>query len=261
MKLDIFEYHSFCAPGYLGNPAGVCFIDKLNDIQMQIIATKNNFSETAFISRLPKSNEFCIKFFTPNIEIDLCGHATVAAAKFLFENYQINKVTFHANKTKLLCNIEENEVSLLLPKQPIRKAHPSSEIQNVLGPECVDFYETEIHYIGVMKSFKSLINWKNDFYNFGPFDKDQLILTSDNKDYDYALRMFGSKKLGVIEDPATGSAQPPLFEYWSRIKEKHKNLKAYQASHEGGILKVSKNIEGIHIKGEVKLIKTFTQDI
>ena len=89
--------------------------------------------------------------------------------------------------------------------------------------------------------------------------KDQLILTSDNKDYDYALRMFGSKKLGVIEDPVTGSAQPPLFEYWSQIKNKSKYLMAYQASHEGGILKVSNNIKGIHIKGEVKLIKNFIQ--
>ena len=261
MKLDIFEYHSFCSTDYLGNPAGVCFVEKLKDIQMQIIATKNNFSETAFISRLPKSNEFRIRFFTPNIEIDLCGHATVAAARFLFENYEINKVTFHANKTQLLCNIQENEVSLLLPKQSIRKSNPTTEIQNVLGSECIDFYETEIHYIGVMKSFKSLINWKNDFYNSGPYEKDQLILTSENKDYDYALRMFGSKKLGVKEDPVTGSAQPPLFEYWSQIKNKSKYLTAYQASHEGGILKVSNNIKGIHIKGEVKLIKNFIQNI
>ena len=82
-----------------------------------------------------------------------------------------------------------------------------------------------------------------------------------SKDYDYALRMFGSKKLGVKEDPVTGSAQPPLFEYWSQIKNKSKYLTAYQASHEGGILKVSNNIKGIHIKGEVKLIKNFIQNI
>ena len=75
-----------------------------------------------------------------------------------------------------------------------------------------------------MKSFKSLINWKNDFYNSGPYEKDQLILTSENKDYDYALRMFGSKKLGVKEDPVTGSAQPPLLSIGHKLKNNSKYL-------------------------------------
>ena len=85
MKLDIFEYHSFCSTDYLGNPAGVCFVEKLNDIQMQIIATKNNFSETAFISRLPKSNEFRIRFLHQILKLICVDMQTVLQQDFFLK--------------------------------------------------------------------------------------------------------------------------------------------------------------------------------
>ena len=92
--------------------------------------------------------------------------------------------------------------------------------------------------------------------------KDQLILTSSSvsRDYDYALRMFGTKNLGVIEDPVTGSAQPPIFSYWSEELKKE-NFCVYQASERGGLMQVKRDIRGIDVNGKVKLVKKFYQEI
>ena len=135
-------------------------------------------------------------------------------------------------------------------------------ILKILGNSCIDYYESEIHFIGIIDSFKNLLEWNNDFYNQDDLCKDQLILTSSSvsRDYDYALRMFGTKNLGVIEDPVTGSAQPPIFSYWSEELKKE-NFCVYQASERGGLMQVKRDIRGIDVNGKVKLVKQFYQEI
>ena len=102
----------------------------------------------------------------------------------------------------------------------------------------------------------------NDFFSQDNLGKDQLILTSrhSSNNYDYALRMFGTKNLGVIEDPVTGSAQPPIFSYWSQVLKKD-DLLVHQSSERGGLMRVKRDLRGIEVNGEVKLVKHFNQEI
>ena len=260
MKIEIFEYNSFCTDTFKGNPAGVCIDAGFSKEEKQRIAFKNGFSETAFLKEEDKY--FKISFYTPTSEIDLCGHATVASASHLSREMGRKEITFQANQDFLYCNVDEENVSLILPKQEIIKKEPSQKILKILGNSCIDYYESEIHFIGIIDSFKNLLEWNNDFYNQDDLCKDQLILTSSSVsgDYDYALRMFGTKNLGVIEDPVTGSAQPPIFSYWSEELKKE-NFCVYQASERGGLMQVKRDIRGIDVNGKVKLVKKFYQEI
>ena len=260
MKVEVFEYNSFCSDKFLGNPAGVCMDEGFSKEEKQKIAYKNGFSETAFL--LEEDSHFRISFFTPTSEIDLCGHATVASAVHLSSQIGIKNVTFRANHDFLYCDINNENVSLILPDQNIVKKEPNSEIKEILGPSCIDFYESEIHFIGILDSFDNLMKWNNDFYSQEKLAKDQLILTSrsGNSNYDYALRMFGTKNLGVIEDPVTGSAQPPIFSYWSQLLKKEEVL-VHQSSERGGLMRVRRDLRGIDVNGRVKLVKNFNQEI
>ena len=260
MKIEVFEYNSFCSDRFLGNPAGVCMDEGLSREEKQNIAFKNGFSETAFL--LEENSHFKISFFTPTSEIDLCGHATVASAAHLYNKMGIKKITFRANHDFLYCDVDHESVSLIMPDQNIVKKEPNPSIKSILGTSCIDYYESKIHFIGVLDSFDSLIKWNNDFFSQDNLDKDQLILTSKHtsSNYDYALRMFGTKNLGVIEDPVTGSAQPPIFSYWSQVLKKDDVL-VHQSSERGGLMRVKRDLRGIEVNGKVKLVKHFTQEI
>ena len=260
MKIEVFEYNSFCSDRLLGNPAGVCIDQDLSKEEMQNIAYKNGFSETAFL--LEEDSHFKISFFTPTSEIDLCGHATVASAAHLSSKMGIKEIIFRANNDFLYCDVDDEYVSLILPDQKILKKEPSPVIKEILGTSCIDYYESKIHFIGVLDSFDSLMKWDNDFFNHENLSKDQLILTSasGNSNYDYALRMFGTKNLGVREDPVTGSAQPPIFSYWSEVLKKEEVL-VYQSSERGGLMRVKRDLRGIDVNGKVKLVKQFNQEI
>ncbi len=260
MKIEVFEYNSFCSDRFLGNPAGVCIDEGLSREEKQNIAYKNGFSETAFL--LEEDSYFKISFFTPTSEVDLCGHATVASAAHLNNKMGIKKMTFRANHDFLYCDVDHECVSLILPDQNILKKEPNPIIKSILGTSCVDYYESKIHFIGVLDSFDSLIKWNNDFFSQGNLDKDQLILTSkhSSNNYDYALRMFGTKNLGVIEDPVTGSAQAPIFSYWSKVLKKDDVL-VHQSSERGGLMRVKSDLRGIEVNGKVKLVKHFNQEI
>ena len=260
MKIEVFEYNSFCSDRFLGNPAGVCMDEGLSREEKQNIAYKNGFSETAFL--LEEDSYFKISFFTPTSEIDLCGHATVASAAHLYNKMGIKKITFRANHDFLYCDVDHESVSLIMPDQNIVKKEPNPAIKSILGTSCIDYYESKIHFIGVLDSFDSLIKWNNDFFSQDNLGKDQLILTSrhSSNNYDYALRMFGTKNLGVIEDPVTGSAQPPIFSYWSQVLQKDDVL-VHQSSERGGLMRVKRDLRGIEVNGNVKLVKHFTQEI
>ena len=260
MKIEVFEYNSFCSDRFLGNPAGVCMDEGLSREEKQNIAYKNGFSETAFL--LEEDSNFKISFFTPTSEIDLCGHATVASAAHLSNKIGIKKITFRANHDFLYCDVDHESVSLIMPDQNIIKKEPNPVIKSILGTSCIDYYESKIHFIGVLDSFDSLIKWNNDFFSQDNLGKDQLILTSrhSSNNYDYALRMFGTKNLGVIEDPVTGSAQPPIFSYWSQVLKKDDVL-VHQSSERGGLMRVKRDLRGIEVNGKVKLVKHFNQEI
>ena len=260
MKIEVFEYNSFCSDRFLGNPAGVCMDEGLSREEKQNIAYKNGFSETAFL--LEEDSYFKISFFTPTSEINLCGHATVASAAHLYNKMGIKKITFRANHDFLYCDVDHECVSLILPDKNIVKKEPNPAIKSILGTSCIDYYESKIHFIGVLDSFDSLIKWNNDFFSQDNLGKDQLILTSrhSSNNYDYALRMFGTKNLGVIEDPVTGSAQPPIFSYWSQVLNKD-DLLVHQSSERGGLMRVKRDLRGIEVNGKVKLVKHFNQEI
>ena len=183
MKIEVFEYNSFCSDTFLGNPAGVCMDVGLSNEEKQNIAYKNGFSETAFL--LEEDSCFKISFFTPTSEIDLCGHATVASAAHLSNKMGIKKITFKANHDVLYCDVDNDFVSLILPDQNIKKKEPNAVIKEILGTSCIDYYESKIHFIGVLDSFENLMKWDNDFYSHDNLSKDQLILTSNYENSNY----------------------------------------------------------------------------
>ncbi|MDC1471499.1 PhzF family phenazine biosynthesis protein [Gammaproteobacteria bacterium] len=248
MKLSIYYIDAFTKSLFSGNPAAVIFSNLDNTKVMQNIAAENNLSETAFISY--RDNKYFIRWFAPECEIDLCGHATLASA-YVFFNYINNDTDIfevHSKRNGVL-KVFKNEDALYLdfPRDQLFPSTQHNEVFNSVGISPIDLYEGRDDLLAIFENKSDIENLNLNVEAIKNIDKRGLIVTAPGDDCDFVSRCF-FPSTGVIEDPVTGSAHTSLIPYWSKKLNKNK-LIAKQLSKRGGVLFCEHKNDRVHIGG------------
>ena len=248
MKLSIYYIDAFTNSLFSGNPAAVIFSNLDNTKVMQNIAAENNLSETAFISY--RDNKYFIRWFAPECEIDLCGHATLASAHVFF-NYINNDTDIfevHSKRNGVL-KVFKNEDALYLdfPRDQLFPSTQHNEVFNSVGISPIDLYEGRDDLLAIFENKSDIENLNLNVEAIKNIDKRGLIVTAPGDDCDFVSRCF-FPSTGVIEDPVTGSAHTSLIPYWSKKLNKNK-LIAKQLSKRGGVLFCEHKNDRVHIGG------------
>jgi PhzF family phenazine biosynthesis protein len=250
MKLTIYQVDAFADKLFSGNPAAVIPMDAwIDDLLMQQIAEENNLAETVFF--VPKQDGFHIRWFTPELEIDLCGHATLAAAFVLFEllEYKKDTITFYSQSGPLKVHREGVYIALDFPSwKPERVTDYPEELISGLGiTEHLGVYKNR-DYIVELETQKDVLAVKPDFSLLNKIDVIGIIITAPGTNCDFVSRFF-APNCGVPEDPVTGSAHAQLIPFWAEKLDKHK-MHAFQLSKRGGELWCEQKGERVIIKGK-----------
>lgn len=264
--IKLYQVDAFTDRLFSGNPAAVCILNEwLSDELMQFIGNENNLSETVFV--VPVGRDFEIRWFTPTVEVDLCGHATLAAAYVLFNelDYPDTVIKFCSPRSGLLF-VEKKDDMLFLdfPTDESNKVLSKDEhiaIQNCIGTNCVEVYKAKTGYIAIVDNENTVQNLQPDFDKISKLKAEGLIVTAKGNNADFVSRFF-APQLGINEDPVTGSTHTALLPLWSKKIGKTKML-AKQLSARGGQLSCElKNdrclIGGkaqLYLRGEIVIIR------
>lgn len=243
---------AFAEKLFTGNPAAVCVLDEwLTDSLMQKIALENNLSETAFLVK--EEDCYYIRWFTPNYEIDLCGHATLAAS-YVIKNFidkQIEKICFNSTSGELNVFCKNNIFTLDFPARNFKKVENLKDAEEALNVHINELYLSR-DLIAVVSDEEIVKQLKPDYTKVKNLKLgDGIIVTAAGKDCDFVSRCF-YPKCGVNEDPVTGSAHCNLIPYWAERLKKSK-MTAKQISLRGGTLYCEYLGERVHISGKAIL--------
>ncbi len=214
-SIDFFQIDAFTDKVFHGNPAAVCLLDFwLNDELLLAIASENNLSETAFI--IEDQNGFHIRWFTPNGEIGLCGHATLAAGFVLFEleKTQRDVITFHSLSGPLSVLRKKDKLTLDFPRLNYAISECSEMLASLLDQPIIEAYDSDLDYLVVLANDTHVQNAEVDLKNLLQLPKRGLIITSETNDADFYSRCFYPKH-SITEDPVTGSAHCVLAPFWA----------------------------------------------
>ncbi len=234
--MKIFQIDAFADKLFSGNPAAVCPLESwISDELMQQIAAENNLAETAFLVK--KNDGYEIRWFTPTVEVDLCGHATLAAAYTLaehlhFEGNEINLYSPHSGK--LPVRREGERYILNFPSDEIAPVSPPDGLLESLNLVPLECYKGRTDYMLVFQNQQQILDLDPDFRLMKKVKARGIICTAAGEDCDFVSRFFGPQS-GIDEDPVTGSAHTTLIPYWSARLEK-KTLTARQLSTRGGTI-------------------------
>ena len=249
MRLELFQVDSFANKIFEGNPAGVIFSELLSNEVMQKIALENNLSETAFISE--EGNDFRIKWFSPLMEIDLCGHATLAAAHIYFTeiNRDADSITFISSKNgSLEVTKKNNYLYLNFPVDLYKPISIDDDLISMLGKTPIEAFKGRDDIMCIFEDEATIYNIEPNKDLLKLFPVRGLIVSARSSDYDFVSRCF-FPVTGVDEDPVTGSAHTTLTPYWSKQLGKN-SLLAKQVSSRGGELKCVLEGDRVIIGGE-----------
>ncbi len=252
MKISIATVDSFTNKAFSGNPAGVVLMeDELSSDQMQSIAMEMNLSETAFVQRTEKPDYFNLRWFTPTLEIDLCGHATLASAFWMLKSgwsEEGRSMHFSTLSGELIVKSIGDHLEMNFPLIPTtRGIHPHFS-DSFMGKEVVSSAELKKNWILELNSADDVKECEPDFMEIAKHSEEGIIITSKGTDgYDICSRFFGPN-VGVPEDPVTGFAHCALMDYWNKRTGKSM-LKAYQASKRGGEMEIEKLEDRVLIRG------------
>lgn len=237
MKLQIFQVDAFTSKPFGGNPAAVVPLEAwLPDETMRNIAAENNLAETAFFVRT--DDEYHIRWFTPKVEVNLCGHATLATSHVILNELKLESDTikFHSDRSGKL-GVSKNGDRLVLdfPAYPMTEIPPSDELANAVGITTAKMWESQGNMVFLLaESEKKVRELEPDFHALGQIDYDEVIVTAPGDDCDFASRMF-APRIGIPEDPVTGAIHCSLIPYWAGKLGKNE-LFARQVSARGGEL-------------------------
>jgi PhzF family phenazine biosynthesis protein len=244
--MKVFIIDAFTDKPFKGNPAGVCIIEgKLTVDTMQSIANELNLSETAFLSQAENSDtDYSIRYFTPTVEIDFCGHATLASAKLILHHLGkpfVNFTTFHNLKISAI-SYNEN-IKMEFPLYDTIDYVPNKELYEAFcidNPIATKFAKELDMLIIEVADRTTLVNIKPDFIKAVETSESikEVVITSKSQDteYDFYSRCF-CPWIGIDEDPVTGASHSVLAKYWSNILGKTEMV-AYQASKRGGFMRL-----------------------
>ena len=251
MKMYIVD--SFTEKKFKGNPAAVCICNEtLSDLDRQNIAMEMNLSETAFLYKISNA-EYNLKWFTPEEEVNLCGHGTLASAHILWEKgFESTSTTllFNTLSGPLTASYNDGWITLDFPGQPLVISEGEDHLFKAIPGKIKKVLEDDLSYIVVMENESDIKEMKPEFDLLYKTRKKEVIVTarSTESEYDFVSRFFGPA-IGIKEDPVTGSAHCYLAPYWSEILGK-KNLTGYQASKRGGFVKCTVSGDRVLLKGK-----------
>jgi PhzF family phenazine biosynthesis protein len=248
-ELPIFQVDAFTSRRFAGNPAAVVVLPEwLPDDVLLAIANENNLSETAFVR--PEGGAFGLRWFTPTVEMDLCGHATLAAAHVLLTHGWADGpvVEFRAGVGPLTVRREGELLSMDFPSRPPTPVPIDVALVRALGAT-----PTEVHaardLLAVFRTEAEVGSLRPDIAAVAALDTHAVIVTAPGEACDFVSRFFAPGS-GVPEDPVTGSAHCTLIPYWSRRLGK-RTLSARQISHRGGELVCEDRGARVGIAGRV----------
>jgi PhzF family phenazine biosynthesis protein len=256
MNLKVYQVDAFTDSLFNGNPAAVCPLETwLADDLLQNIALENNVSETAYYGTAGDFYE--IRWFTPTVEVDLCGHATLATAYVLFnhENFSGNKITFKTLRSgDLTVTRDRNLITLNFPVDPPLPVKLCKQINECFNTRPLLAFRGRTDYLLIYDNEDEIRLLQPRLANIKDLDCRGVIVTAPGQLSDFVSRFFGPQS-GVDEDPVTGSAHTTLMPYWSDRLGK-KELTAIQLSARKGYLKCKMNGDRVEISGHCKLFLT-----
>lgn len=252
MTQRIYQIDAFAEKLFTGNPAAVCPLTHwLDDETMQKIAAENNLAETAFT--VPVENGYEIRWFTPEVEVDLCGHATLASAFVLmnFERFTEDKINFFSRNSGTLTVTKNGDLLTLdFPKDNLQKVENLSIFEKCFAFQPIEAYRGKTDYLLIFENELQIQNIEPNILEIAKIDARGIIVSSKSDNYDFISRFFGPN-CGVNEDPVTGSAHTTLTPFWAENLGKTK-LIAKQISKRGGVLECELKNDRILISGKCK---------
>lgn len=252
MGLSITQVDAFTNKPFAGNPAAVCILREPQDADwMQNVASEMNLSETAFLTR--QSDGFNLRWFTPAVEVDLCGHATLASAHVLWETNHLKpdeQARFYTRSGLLTADRKGDWIEMNFPVKMEEAATAPAALLESLGVEASYVGKNQFDYLVEVASEAAVRGIVPNFSLLGEVPARGVIVTSraDTPGYDFISRFF-APQVGVNEDPVTGSAHCCLAPYWSR-KLGRAELVGYQASPRGGVVRVRMNGDRVYLGGQ-----------
>lgn len=236
MTIPIYQADAFTNQLFGGNPAAICPLTEwLPEDVMQKIAAENNLAETAFFVKTQAG--YLLRWFTPEYEIDLCGHATLASAHILFTELGYTGETIHFETMKsgvLTVTRNGDKYTLDFPSRPpIPIEEPNGLVQALGGITPIGFYRSRDFFV-VYESEYNISEMNPDFFALSKMDTVGVVVTARGKEVDFVSRFF-APGAGIPEDPVTGSAHCNLIPYWAKVLGKNQ-LHAYQISARKGEL-------------------------
>ncbi len=258
MNLPIYTVDAFAEKIFRGNPAAVSPLENwLEDDLLQNIATENNLSETAFFVK--RENYYEIRWFTPLVEVDLCGHATLAAAHILFNhlNYVDDQLLFKSRHSGIL-EVKRSGTVLTLnfPADHLAPAVAPENLFEGLGKTPIELWKGKTDYLLYFSSQGDIESLSPDFSILKNIDARGLIVTAPGIDCDFVSRFF-APAVGINEDPVTGSAHTSLVPFWAARLGKS-TFKAQQLSSRSGKLECELLNDRVLISGEATTYLTGT---
>jgi len=255
MTIPIYQVDAFTSGPFSGNPAAVCPLDGwLDDDVMQNIAAENNLAETAFI--VAREGGYDLRWFTPTVEVDLCGHATLAAGYVVLNHLRsdLNSVSFETISGKLVVSRDGDRLSMDFPARPPTSASVSEALSDALGKA-----PSEVHMsrdvLAVYDNEESVRNLSPDQAKLLALEEGfGVIVTAKGKTVDFVSRFFVPKG-GIYEDPVTGSAHCTLVPFWAE-RLGWSELIAHQVSSRGGELRCELRGDRVIMSGHCVLFLT-----
>lgn len=260
MKLTLYQIDAFAEKVFSGNPAAVIPLDAwIDDALMQQLGMENNLAETVFFVK--NGNDFDIRWFTPEVEINLCGHATLASAWVLYNimGYDKPTITFHSKSGPLYISRDGDTILLDFPSWKPERVddYPAELLQSLGNPEIAGVYKHRDYLVELMNE-EAIKKCAPDFTLMKKAGE-KVIITAPGKEVDFVSRFF-APTAGIDEDPVTGSAHSQLIPFWSDKLGKNK-MKAKQLSRRGGSLVCEQKGERVimggkciyYMKGEINL--------
>ncbi len=247
--MTLYQIDAFTDKLFGGNPAAVISLEAWpEDHLMQSIALENNLAETAFV--VPEGDDFRIRWFTPAVEVNLCGHATLAAAYVMFHElgYSNDTIRFQSRSGWLSVSRNESWLTLDFPTDRLSPLDITPPMQKCTTANILEAYQGRSDYMWVLADQKAVKESHFDLLAISALGYRGIIVTAEGKDVDFVSRFF-APAYGIPEDPVTGSAHTTLTPYWSNRLGK-RNLTARQVSPRGGYLKCELKGDRVLIRGQ-----------
>jgi PhzF family phenazine biosynthesis protein len=250
MSVRITTVDAFTSRPFGGNPAAVCVLAApCDEAWMRNVAREMNLSETAFL--YPEDGGYRLRWLTPAVEVDLCGHATLASAHVLWEDGHIRpeaEARFETRSGRLSCRRDGEWIEMDFPAKSAEATEAPPELAEALGAELRYVGKNQFDYLVEMADEATVRALNPHYYLLRQLPVRGIIVTARGREYDFVSRFFAPGS-GIDEDPVTGSAHSALAPYWSARLGKVEMI-AFQASARGGVVRLRVNEDRVHMAGQ-----------